>query len=94
MKTVGAMPGMQRAFYVQLQVFGLIFAATIHCLLLSTMPRITRSRALQLILQLCALLMPAIEAKCYILHVAICSHKQLIPLHIHKAIYSCQGGTY
>ena len=33
--------------------------------------RITRLRALQLILQLCALLMPTIEATCYILHVEL-----------------------
>ena len=43
----------------------------VYCL--APCPRITHSRALQLILQLCTLLTPTIEVTCYILRVAICS---------------------
>ena len=53
--------------HLSIEIFTSIFAATIHSLLLSTMLRITYLRALQLILQLCALLTPAIKATCYIL---------------------------
>ena len=65
------MPGMRCVGYVLEYTSLCLDLCCNHSLF--TMPRITRLRALQLILQLCVLLMPAIEATCYILRVAICS---------------------